>query len=170
MVILGAVLFYFIIISSVTFNCSNNKTCFNNKAVLCQPALYTYENQGNIFEYRILGREIDESCKIEIKLAKVSEASSLETKLLFENKAMKCTFPKKVLEISPIQETSGILNYCTGPLKEATLELMIKKLYGTIAQNLGGVLKQIYNNQTVNSLTNPSTPITDYTTTNGTLK
>lgn len=167
MIILAVVFLYFIIISSVTFNCGNNKSCFNNKAVLCQPALYTYQDQGNTFEYRILGTASNNSCNIEIKLAKVSEASSLETKQSFENKAMKCTIPKKVLEISPIQETSGILNYCTGPLKEATLELIIKKLYGTIAQNLGLVLKQIYNNQTVNSLINPST---DYITSNGTLK
>ncbi|MEK6974000.1 MAG: hypothetical protein AABW41_02070 [Nanoarchaeota archaeon] len=156
---------YFISTILIPKNCNQDRECFNKKASYCVPAVYKPESQGNIFSYRILGSTPNNSCTIEIKLEKASIASSQETKELFEGKSMTCKFPKQQLAVAPIQETSNILNYCTGPLKEATLEMMIRKLYGTIAQNLGDVLNQIYNNQTINKITNPSS----YTTNNGTI-
>lgn len=164
-IIVISIVAYFMATVLIPKNCSQDRECFNKKASYCVPAVYKSESQGNVFSYRILGSTLNDSCTIEIKLEKASIVSSQETKDLFEGKSMTCKFPKQQLLISPIQETSNILNYCTGPLKEATLELMIRKLYGAIAQNLGDVLNQIYKNQTINQITNP----VSYTTNNGSI-
>lgn len=125
-------------------NCKNNESCFNNAQSLCRPAKFTVSQEGNIFEYRIIGQEV-KKCVISLKLSKVSTTYSPELKNFFEGKEMRCSIDTEQLKISPIQETSNLLDYCTGPLKEATLEFMIKKLYGTITQNFGAILKEIEN-------------------------
>ncbi|MBI2671087.1 hypothetical protein HYX18_03880 [Candidatus Woesearchaeota archaeon] len=152
---------YFIFSVLFSVNCKQDRKCFDKRAASCMPASYLYENQENIFQYNVIGSSFNHTCAIGIKLLKTSPLSSLETKQLFEGKSMTCKLPKEQLLIASVQETSNILNYCTGPLKEATLELMIKKLYGTIAQNLGAIINQISKNQTINQITN------SYETSNG---
>ena len=152
--ILLIVIIFILVSLFLPYNCKTDKTCFDKKAAYCRPASYEYNNDGNLFEYRVLGSSSD-NCAINIKLVKVSTMSTQSIKDNFEGKSMKCLFPKSQLQIAPIQETSGLLTYCSGTLKEATLELMIQKLYGTIAQNLGGILSQVSKNQTINTLTNP---------------
>ena len=136
LVILGL---YFIIFPK---NCKYNETCFNNAQSICKPAKFNSYQDGNLFEYRIIGQQAQD-CIISLKLSKVSNSYSLELKNSFEGKDMVCTINRNQLKISPIQETSNLLSYCTGPLKEATLEFMIKRLYGAIAQKFGAIIKEI---------------------------
>jgi hypothetical protein len=125
-------------------DCKENSSCFNQKSADCQRSKFTLYNEDNKFQYSIVGND-KENCVIDIKLEKTSLSSSQEIKDNFEGKSMRCSIPTAQLKISSIQETSNILSYCTGPLKEATLELMIKKLYGVIAQNLGSIISQAGN-------------------------
>lgn len=170
--LLLAIVAYFLFISFFPADCKQDQQCFNKKAAYCLPAKYLYENQGNVFEYRVIGSSMNQSCSILITLQQVSPITDQNTKILLEGKSMTCLFPKQQLQISPVQETSGILNYCTGPLKEATLELMIQKLYGTIAQNLGTIVSEVNKNQTINSITNPSAiiPSSNISISNGSLQ
>jgi hypothetical protein len=152
--VLIVVVIFILVSLFLPYDCKSDKTCFDKKAAYCRPASYNYNSDGNLFEYRVLGSSSD-NCVINIKLTKVSSISTQSIKNSFEGKSMKCLFTKSQLQIAPVQETSGLLNYCSGTLKEATLELMIQKLYGTIAQNLGGIINQVSKNQTINTLTNP---------------
>ncbi len=126
------------------FDCKDNAKCFNEKAADCLRSKFTLYNEDNKFQYNIIWNDRG-NCVIDIKLEKVSLNSPQDVKDNFEGKSMRCSIPTAQLKISPVQETSNILSYCTGPLKEATLELMIKKLYGVIAQNLGSIIKQASN-------------------------
>ena len=56
---------------------------------------------------------------------------------------MTCNIPYDVLDYVNILEEQRLLSYCSGPLKEAMLELMIEKLYGSIAQNFGTILNEL---------------------------
>ena len=152
--VLIAIISYLIFQNSYKVNCDYNKDCFDKRAANCLGSKYTYENSGNLFQYKVNGNSYNNTCSISINLLKTSPVLTYETRQAFEGKSMSCNFPKELLAISPIQETSNILNYCTGPLKEATLELMIKKLYGSVAQNLGTIINKI-NDQSANSLINP---------------
>ena len=56
---------------------------------------------------------------------------------------MECNVP---FEITEITNTNDIIDYCSGPLKESIYELIIKKMYGVIAQNLGSIISEVEQN------------------------
>ena len=56
---------------------------------------------------------------------------------------MTCNIPYEFLDVIQVTNDQKIMDYCSGPLKEAMLEFMIEKLYGSIAQNFGGILAEL---------------------------
>ena len=116
--------------------------CFEESLQKCTPAKYLKLQNLNYYKYSIMGRRGD-GCKVDIQLMKMAEGTALDKKTLFEGKAMTCRVPMDKLEAVSSDNIEGILNYCTGPLKEAMYELIIQKLYTIVIANLGDVIGEI---------------------------
>ncbi|MBU1245511.1 MAG: hypothetical protein KKH88_02240 [Nanoarchaeota archaeon] len=124
-------------------NCGNDLNCFNQLASECRPSKVNVIQEENTFEYAIEGLEND-NCILTISVVEVSEEASPETTILLEGKSMECSVPIEN-DLVNIQQNGDILSYCTGPLKESMYELIIQKMYGVIAQNLGSVISEVKN-------------------------
>ena len=121
-------------------NCDYDLTCFNEAALQCKPALVNIIQEGNTFEYTVDGIE-DDNCILSITVTEVNKETSEETIAALEGKSMKCAIPLET-NIIEIQENSDIMTYCTGPLKEAMYEIIIQRMYGVIAQNMGSIISE----------------------------
>ena len=143
--ILFLFLFLLIVISFVYLkletNCANDETCFNELAAQCQKARVNLQREGNTFEYTVLGDKKEDKCEVNIKILDLNQEYDEETKTLLENKEMICMIPKE--ELSRLTETEAVIDYCSGPLKEALYELIIKRIYGALAENLGPTIKKV---------------------------
>ena len=123
-------------------NCKD-ESCFNDLFSQCKKANLRLENDGHLFLYRVIGNNMKDFCTVSIKLEKLNETSNPSLKEKFSGKEMTCNIPYEFLDTVKVTEEQKILDYCHGPLKEAMLEFMIEKLYGSIAQNFGGILAQL---------------------------
>lgn len=123
-------------------DCGQDTNCFNSMAQKCKPSTYLNIKDGSYYEYKIKGSEKD-NCIIYVKLEKMAPGSSIDLINSFQGKDMICSIPKQELNNIDILDMESFLNYCTGPLKEAIYELMIKKLYGLIIQNMGDIVTEI---------------------------
>jgi len=142
-VILVLIIVFMIIMLPHKTNCEYDLNCFNELASECRPSKVNMIQEENTFEYAIEGIEND-NCILTITIVEVSENSPVETVALLEGKSMTCSVPIET-DLSSIQQSSDILSYCTGPLKESMYELIIQKMYGVIAQNLGSVISEAKN-------------------------
>lgn len=127
-----------IILLTYERKCDYDQNCFNKAAEKCYKASFLKEEDSNILKYQIIGKEGD-SCKIRVTITKVNPLADYETKQLFQGKHMECKIPKD----TPIAESKEIIEYCSGPLKEAIYELIIKKMYNYIAQNIGEIISSM---------------------------
>ena len=138
--------FLFIIISIITTililnyekNCGFDNECMQKSAQKCTRASLYRVEESNILKYQIMGKDRD-NCGVKVTVERVSPLASYETQQLFEGKSMTCSIPKTV----EIQESKEIIAYCTGPLKEAIYELIIKKIYNYVALNLGELISEL---------------------------
>ncbi|MEA3378278.1 MAG: hypothetical protein U9Q69_01430 [Nanoarchaeota archaeon] len=121
--------------------CTTNE-CFEDAMKSCSPAKYLKLQNLNYYTYSIKGRRGD-FCLIHIELKKMAEGTSLEKKIMFEGKDMKCKVPLRALKDISSSQVEGMLNYCSGPLKESMYELIIKKLYTLIISNMGDIIGEI---------------------------
>jgi len=119
-------------------DCRTDMSCFNDAMELCVPANVISEEEGNIFEYKIRGKE-ERSCLTTITINQVNSASGQEVIDLFEGKSMTCLVPKG----TRVGETNDVLDYCSGPLKESMYELIIQKMYTVVIQNLGETISEL---------------------------
>ncbi len=136
-----------LVVFSIFFNgldkkCES-KECFNKLFKECKKGSLELESNGHLFLYRIEGNNMKDFCTVDIKLEMLNETSNPGLKERFTGKEMSCNIPYEFLNVVEITEEQKILDYCSGPLKEAMLEYMIEKLYGSIAQNFGGILAQL---------------------------
>ena len=122
-------------------NCESNETCFNSAAAKCSRATLNTLNQDNSYNYEILGKKGD-NCLVKVSLIQVSQTQPFDIKQALEGRDMKCSIPFEKLKV-PIKEIENFNDYCTGPLKEAILELTIDRMYEIIVQNIGSVASQI---------------------------
>lgn len=136
--ILGMLIFIFFI--NIDRNCKNDQTCFLEATKRCRAATVEVEENGNIFTYSIIGKGKD-SCIISVDATDIN--GNFNTVELFSGKQMICDVPKTVLQESLIGDVPGLIDYCNGELKEAMYELIISKIYGSIAQNLGEIILEI---------------------------
>lgn len=119
-------------------DCGQDSTCFDSSASSCSRAKYTTQEDNNILEYKILGKE-EGSCQVRVTILQVDPEADFNTIQQFEGKSMTCLLP----EITSATESKDIINYCTGPLKEAMYELIIQKLYNYVAQNIGDIISEL---------------------------
>jgi|SRR3989344_2316599 len=142
--ILFLLLFLLVVIAFIYLkletNCANDEVCFNELATQCQKARVNLQREGNTFEYTVLG-EKDDKCEVNIKILDLNQQYDAETKTLLEDKEMFCMIPKE--KLSRLTETEAVIDYCSGPLKEALYELIIKRIYGALAENLGPTIKKV---------------------------
>jgi len=135
--VLGSVLFYFFVLGK---SC-NNLACFEISANKCSPARYNKIYNGNIFYYRI-STSFGGICNLEIKIKEFGENTDPELRELFEGKNMYCKIPKGIFN-SEFVKLGNSIDYCTGPLKEAMYELMIKRMYDLSVKQMGDVILEM---------------------------
>ncbi|MBS3147199.1 hypothetical protein J4471_05910 [Candidatus Woesearchaeota archaeon] len=137
----------FLIAFTIFFNelekqCTTEE-CFNKMMKDCKKSNYRFDDNGHTFLYTINGNVEKDYCTVQIKLESLNINSEPSLKDKFAGKEMTCNIPYDVLDYVNILEEQRLLSYCSGPLKEAMLELMIEKLYGSIAQNFGTILNEL---------------------------
>jgi len=130
--IFGLSIFYI----SYEKDCGYDSVCFQESFKLCDKSSYKLNEQGVLFEYRILGRSQD-SCKVEVSVIDIIDSADPESDELFIGKEMICNIPENQIF------TIDTLSLCTGPLKEAMYELIIQKVYSILAQNLGELIYEL---------------------------
>lgn len=119
-------------------NCRTDTACFDEAAQKCSRAKYQTEEDNNVLEYKILGKEAS-NCKVQVTIVQVDPEASYDTISRFQGKSMTCLLP----EVTSASQSKDIINYCSGPLKEAMYELIIQKLYSYVAQNIGDIISQL---------------------------
>lgn len=124
------------VVTNYETNCGDSEECFDRAFFTCTKAKVIGEQDGNIFEYKILEKQ-DENCLVSIELTEVNPELDSLTKQRFQDKSMHC--------LLPIEEgfTTDELNLCEGPLKESIYEVTIQKMYNLLAQNLGEIISQM---------------------------
>lgn len=124
-------------------NCEYNKSCLDSSFKSCTRANSLLVVEGNTYLYQIKGSWND-YCRVNIKVMDVA-SSDKYIKETLENKGMLCRIPKTQITNVSIDKISNLLDYCTGPLKESMLELIIKRLYEVIIANIGKISVEMQN-------------------------
>lgn len=119
-------------------NCKD-EACFKQALDDCDYAKYLGTRNYNYYLYTIQGTK-DGNCRVDIQLKKMAIGTEPEKIKQFEGKRMKCHLPKTEIAKMGDLNFEGMLNYCTGPLKEAMYELIIEKLYTIIIKNMGSIV------------------------------
>ena len=117
-------------------DCGTDDNCFNSYAAGCSKAKVNTISSQNNYNYEVLGKKRD-NCIIEVTLTKVSDTQPADMKQALEGRSMKCAIPRSTLETTPVNNIDSLNDYCTGPLKEAILQLTLDKMYDLIVKNLG---------------------------------
>ena len=120
---------------SLPKNCKDNEECFNSASSICKKAKANLLKDEDVYNYYIRGKK-DDNCVVKITMLQVSEKKSLSMKEGLEGRYMDCAVPMKLMSEKPINKMSEINDYCTGPLKEAILEILRNEaLSSGIAEN-----------------------------------
>ena len=116
--------------------------CLEGAAKTCSKAsLLLEETGGTLTRYTIKGKE-GQTCNLEIKIERVPTLTD-ETRASFEGKSMTCIIPREEFSRMTAKDMGSKLDYCTGPLKEAMYDVLIKKLYNLVIKDMSSVLKEI---------------------------
>ncbi len=142
-IILGIILILIalIFLSTMPKKCNTNYDCFRQAELKCSKAKVTI-SENNTYSYEILGKNKN-NCLIEITLLKLSENEIVELKNNLEGRKMNCVITKEILKDKSVKDLENINNYCTGPLKEAILEITINKMYEIIVKNIGPLASEL---------------------------
>ena len=138
LVILLAVSIYFYIPK----NCKNDEACYAKYAQTCSKAKVGTYKEGNLFNYEIKGKQSN-NCIFSIKMEKMKEGSNQQLVELLEGRQMLCQVPLDKFKEKPLLEIKDSTDYCSGPLKEAMLQLTIERLYSVIISNLGNITAEL---------------------------
>ncbi len=118
-------------------DCGSDQECFFSKSQECSPTKIDLFKPGGYYQYKVHGDKSDQ-CIVSVHLLKVSDAVQPDKKAKLENKRMTCKVPMKDMS-NNLVEYEELSQYCSGPLKEAILEITLERLYGVVASNLGEV-------------------------------
>ncbi|MBD3259688.1 hypothetical protein GF371_03600 [Candidatus Woesearchaeota archaeon] len=99
-------------------NCGTDEACFIAKANACEPARF-----HNMIDTTEISYVIGEDCTVTKEITKLGEREPEEVKELFLGQAMKCSYPKGGFDRVYIDEISGKLETCEGPLATIIAEL-----------------------------------------------
>ncbi len=128
-------------------NCKNNEECFNEKVIKCSKVKAILVKNENQLNYYVIGRS-GSDCVAKITMAKVSEKQNVDLRKALEGRSMDCAVPMDVLKEKGMNQVDNIYDYCTGPLKEAFLDITLQKMYDLVVKNLGTLtsgLQQVLN-------------------------
>jgi hypothetical protein len=141
LMLIGLVLVGLVIVLSsgiIKKDCGIDEICFKQAMKACKTAEFiTYKN-NNVYSYEVKP-SFDKNCRIKITLERSAAGSSLEFDKLVEDKSMTCKIPRKEIDGTSLDDFSGIIDHCSGPLKEGLYELIIQRMYSTIVQELSQV-------------------------------
>ncbi len=151
--LLAIVLLFIVIVAILIIiqpkNCNSDLDCFHKATLKCSKAKVTALKDGSTYNYQILGDKKD-NCIIKVTLLSMSLTQSADLKKALEGRSMTCSVSKEYLETNPFNDIRNLNDYCTGPLKEATLEITIDQMYELIVQNIGPIVAD-YKGTPVNS-------------------
>ncbi|MBI2105646.1 hypothetical protein HYT56_02295 [Candidatus Woesearchaeota archaeon] len=117
--------------------------CFEQAAAECKKAKILADDAGKtISEYTIKGKD-DEDCILKVEVKEVSSDFSATTRRQFEGKFMLCKIPRNEFSRMKFEAMGGNLDYCSGPLKEAMYDIVVKKLYNLVVKDMSTVLDEI---------------------------
>ncbi len=137
LVIIIIILFYLGIYQKTCLD----ESCFEKALSKCSSAQYVKQRNNNLYVYTIFN-SFKEDCNINIKLEKIAPGSDPDLVKLLEGKSMQCKIPKDILSSTYLDNLDNTLQYCHGELKEGILELIIKKMYTLIIENLDEIKKE----------------------------
>jgi len=124
-------------------NCSSDETCFNSNFIKCNKAYVVLsDKENNKFNFEIKGHT-GNNCIVEAELVSMAESKPLDIRNSLEGKSMTCSIPKD--NPSSINNIENLNDYCTGQLKEASLQITIEKMYSIIVQNIGPLATEFRN-------------------------
>ncbi len=133
-----------LIVSTKAKNCKTNDECFNKATAQCSLAKVITKTNDNLYNYEILGKNKD-NCIIEVKLLNLSDSQPKDLKEALNDRSMKCSISREFLKTKTIKDIENINDHCTGPLKEAILEVTLEKMYELVVKNLGSISKELAN-------------------------
>ena len=108
-----------------------------------QPKI-NYEPEADVLSYEIKGKK-ENGCIIIVFLKFIQNNNNPILKGMLENKGMICNVPLEIIQLKPISDLEDLSDYCTGPLKEAAIEVTLEKLYSIVVANLGEIGKEYQN-------------------------
>ncbi len=126
----SGVIYYFY---GYTRHCET-ESCFLDNLAACRRASFISEQQGNKWLYETKGKA-GNFCTVYVKNLEIS-SQEIELQSV-KGKDMFCRIPKEAA--GSYIEIQQQLEFCTGPLKEELQDVIIKKLYNYIIQNLGDI-------------------------------
>ncbi len=125
-------------------DCKGDMDCFNEYSRDCKRARVFVVSDGNVLEYKVLGSE-KENCVVSVKMEKMKEGSELRLVKAFQGKSMECKIAKEILKERSLETVDNLIDYCSGELKEAMQEIIIKRMYTFILSNLKDIVDQLGN-------------------------
>jgi len=106
-------------------NCRNDENCFNTL-------------------YEVKGKKGND-CILTIFLKTIGTSQDEILNQMLAQKGMICGVPMDLLQIKNISQINDISDYCTGPLKEAALEIVLEKVYSIVVANIGQITLEYEN-------------------------
>lgn len=114
--------------------------CFDRSLRSCWWTVYFKEEDGNILRYDIVGPRSG-GCLVTVKMERMKIGVRYELVEMFQGKEMKCVIPGD--NEKSLWEMENLLDYCTGPLKEAMYKLIMQRMYGLTVKNIGTIIEEI---------------------------
>jgi hypothetical protein len=124
--------------------CGKDQDCFSENAKSCSPSEVYLSRSNNVYHYK-LTPIIGNKCNLKITFERAQEGLPPEHIELLEGKSMNCNIPKSVLREKDLLKMDEIMPYCSGELKEALYELIVKRMYELIILNLGEIAEEAKN-------------------------
>jgi hypothetical protein len=109
--------------------------CWDYKLSRCDKAEFVNSNPEIVWRYEVIKKD-KKTCIVDAEVIRVITGLTDRTSL--EGKSMRCEIPLGMIE-NPQRNPA----LCTGELKEAMQEMIIKKLHQYIVENLGEINEEL---------------------------
>ncbi len=121
--------------------CGADEECFNAYAARCERAKVTLINLDNQYAYEVRAKK-GEQCIVKVVLVQINPNAGDNLKNRLNGQGMLCEIPRELLAATPLAKIENINDYCTGPLKEALLDISLENLYEIVVKQIGPLAVQ----------------------------
>ncbi len=121
--------------------CGTDKFCFSENAESCDPAEVYISRENNVYYYKMTPT-LKNQCNILIKFERAQKGTLPEHTTILEGKTMTCKIPKSEMRSLDVLNMENVIQHCSGPLKEALYELIVKRMYELIVLNLNEITSE----------------------------